>query len=339
MTVYHALTDVYKYANYPQRLSWETTWTHLNSSASPSLSATMALSGTINYITNPIVAYFPVILNDSPPTQGFVPLDGCTISATYWTRISGVDGTYQKQNPVTTTNAGEGSFTLPPAPPLVEYVALLVECPLPVYRTGVVPWEYLYGMPLDIFFYLDQQPVTSGITAGNISTLISGGGLPGNTMITAGSSVGNSGGLSFTGSEGQVSLSFDVALAPDTSDQLSQLIDLTVVSDDVSVGFPTDLFKSATDVVNSIKSGITAAQASMQPAILNATAQALSGLAHITFERALQFVNDEVSITFGRITYPNQYTWGIGGTKDTTVVVNAIVSVGYPWLYFPNTNT
>jgi len=171
----------------------------------------------------------------------------------------------------------------------------------------------------------DTLAVSAGIGAGDVSGVLAGSGLPGNTQITASPS-----GLSFQGSEGQVSLKFGIALRPDTSNDLNAFLDLSLASLNISVDWPTSWFKSATDVLNDLRSGLASAASSVNSAVLAKMETIIETEDGLPSSLAETFFNDEVSVTFMDVWYPTHHTWGIGDKDDGTVVVLADPCIGYP---------
>lgn len=288
----------------------------------------MVLSGHFYYITDAKQAFIPVLLGDQAPTTGFVPWPNSTVSATYFWSIGGLGlGASSK---ATATVGADGSFTLPPPPQQpfgsVNSVSLVVTSGVPVYRTGLIPFNVATSKPLNIWVYVDKLPTSDGITAGTVSQQVNGQGLPGNTTITAGGPYG----LNFAGSDGQVNINFNISVAPDTSNNLADFLDLAINGWNINVGWPTSWFESANDVLNKIKSGIAGAGTNVNKAVLQLMAKILTTEEGISEGMAETFVNNEVSVVFYGVGYPNKHSWGIGNTTDSTVVLVANPCIGFP---------
>jgi hypothetical protein len=195
----------------------------------------------------------------------------------------------------------------------------------PLYRSGVFSLAEGDERQLDIYLFPDTLAVSDGIGAGDVSGVLAGSGLPGNTQITASPS-----GLSFQGSEGQVSLKFGISLRPDTSNDLNAFLDLSLASWNINVDWPTSWFKSATDVLNDLRSGLAGAASSVNSAVLAKMETIIETEDGLPSALAETFFNEEVSVTFMDVSYPTQHSWGIGDKDDGTVVVLADPCIGYP---------
>jgi hypothetical protein len=231
----------------------------------------------------------------------------------------------------TATVAGDGSFALSdPAPVVVESgfpvrVSLSVTAGVQVYRSGYIPLAEAQFKELNLWLYVDQLPTSDGISAGTISQQVGGAGLPDNTTINAGGPYG----LHFTGSEGQVNIDFNIGIAPDTSPNLNDFLDLSVIAWNINVDWPTSWFTSAPDVLNQIKSGIAAAGSKVNQAVLQRMEGILRSEEGLTASMASDFLSD-VSVTFSGVGYPTSHSWGIGDTSDDTIVLAANPCIGFP---------
>jgi len=285
------------------------------------------LVGHVYYVTDATEAFAPVILGDAVPTTGFVPWPGSTVEVTYYWELFGFLPLWS----TTARAASDGSFQLADPPPQVEelgsYVSLTVTSGVPVFRSGYVPASEARSKELDMWVYVDRLPISDGISAGTISQQVNGQGLPGNTTITSGGPYG----LNFSGSEGQVSMNFNIAIVPDTSPDLGDFLDLSINGYDISVGWPTSWFESADDVLNKIKSGIAAAGSSINTAVLKRMEGILEAPPeNLTASMASNFLNNEVSVVFFGVGYPTSHSWNIGNTSDGTIVLTADPCIGFP---------
>ena len=288
----------------------------------------MPLVGHVYYITDASKAFVPVVLGDEPPTTGFVPWPGTKVHATYY-RESFL-GLRLYLWSTAATAGSDGSFQLADPPAQVEeqasFVSLTVTSGVPVFHSSYVPVAEARSKKLDLWVYVDRLPVSDGISAGTISRRVSGHGLPGNTTITAGDPYG----LNFSGSEGQVSMSFNVWIAPDTSPNLGEFLDLSINGYHIHVGFPTDVFESPDDVLNSIKSGIAAAGPSINSAVLTRMTEILEAQEGLSAEMASNFLNNDVSVVFRDIGSPHKHSWKISDTADPTIALTANPCIGFP---------
>jgi len=283
------------------------------------------LVGHVYYITDASTAFVPVVLGDDLPTTGFEPWPGSTVEVTYYWELFLV--------PLWSTTAtakSDGSFELsdPPAEigDLAGLVSLTVTSGVPVFRSGYVPVAEARSKELNMWVYVDRLPVSDGISAGTVSQQVNGQGLPGNTTITAGGPYG----LNFSGSEGQVSMNFNISIAPDTSPNLGDFLDLSINGWDINVGWPTSWFESAGDVLNKIKSGIAAAGSSINTAVLKRMAGILEAQEGLTASMASNFLDNEVSVVFFGVGYPTPHSWNIGDTSDGTIVLTASPCISFP---------
>jgi hypothetical protein len=292
----------------------------------------MSLEGAVYRITDAKTFFTPIVLGSGPPTTGYEPWPGVTVGASLWGKLLFFAVDYE--NLYTTTDRN-GRFAIadPPAN-LVNlfggyneaFVSLLLsDDGRPVYRSGVFPLAEGDQRELNIYLFPDELAVSDGIGAGDVSGVLGSSGLPGNTQITASPS-----GLSFNGSEGQVSIQFGISLTPDTSNDLNAFIDLTLASWNINVDWPTSWFKSATDVLNDIRSGLAGAASSVNSAVLAKMETIIETEDGLPSSLAETFFNNDVSVTFMDVWYPTQYTWGIGDKDDSTVVVMADPCIGYP---------
>jgi len=303
----------------------------------------MSLVGHVFFITDPATALAPILAGDQAPSSGFEPWPKSTVLATYFLDSdfeSLSTGPIQKPPPIrpgpqvwstSATVQGDGSFTLSEPPKSkfgeVASVTLKVTSGVPVYRTSHIPIDTAKSKSLDIWVFVDQLPTSDGITAGTVSQQVDGAGLPGNTTITA----GGPNGLNFSGTSGQVSINFNILIAPDTSPVLTDFLDLSINGSNISVGAPTSWLESADEVLAQVTSGIASAGDSINTAVLAKTqALLLAGDPLLTPDEVSKFLNNEVSVTFFGISFPNTHSWSIGNGADKTVVVVANPCVGFP---------
>jgi hypothetical protein len=295
----------------------------------------MALAGHLYYVTDPKKAFQPLAVGQAP-TTGFVLWPNATVKASYqwdlqilgvltlWTAttVVKIDGSFSFPEPPSL----QPLFPFPGVTPTPTSVALEVLSGVPVYRSGYIPLAKAKSKELNIWVYVDKLRTSEGITAGTVSQQVNGHGLPGNTKITAGGPYG----LNFSGTEGQVSINFNISIAPDTSPNLGDFLDLSINGWNIHVGWPTSWVESANDVLKKIKSGIAQAGVGVNKAVLSQIQSILETEDGLTPELASYFVNNDVSVTFYGIGYPNPHSWGIGSTSDKTVVLVANPCIGFP---------
>ncbi len=292
----------------------------------------MAIEGHIYRITDARTFFTPIVLGGTPPATGFEPWPGVNVGASLYGKLLFFVVDYENLY-TTTDSAGRFSLADPPAN-LVNifggteeaFVSLLCSHDgRPLFRSGMFQLGEADERELNIYLYPDTLSVSEGIVAGDVSGVLGGAGLPGNTQITA-----NPSGLSFKGSEGQVSLQFGVALTPDTSNNLGAFLDLTLASWNINVDWPTSWFKSATDVLNDLRAGINGAGSSVNSAVLDKMKTVVEDEDGLPASLADTFFASDVSVTFMDVWYPATHTWGIGDTGDETVVVMADPCIGWP---------
>lgn len=288
----------------------------------------MPLVGHIYKITDALKAFVPIILGSEGGLQsGFVPWSGTTVIAHYyWWPLPSLPplpyySTFAKV-------ARDGSFSVMDSPLLLApvYVNLIVRSGVTIYRSDYMPLAFAQDTELNFWVYVDKLPIEDGISAGTISQVVAGQGLPDNTTITAGGPYG----LNFSGSTGQVSLNFNIWIAPDTSPNLNNFLDLSINGWDINVGWPESWFESADDVLNKIKSSIAGAGSSANQAVLKRMEGILESQEGLDEKSASDFLKNEVVVTFSGIVYPKKYSWGIGDTSNKTIVLVANPCIGYP---------
>ncbi len=285
----------------------------------------MSLDGHIYKIGNAEEFFTPIVLGGDPPSSGYSPWSGLEVTALYFFDIIGLELPIEF---LTTTTASNGSFSLPDPVSVVNQVALLVSSPgagTPLYRTAMFSVSEAETRELNVWLFPDTLRRSDGITAGEVSGVVGGAGLPGNTTITA-----SAGGFEFNGSEGQVSIQFGIGLTPDVSTDLNDFIDLSLNSWDINVDWPTSWFETADDVLNDIRSGLAGAGVSMNTAVLAKMETIIETEDGLPSSLATEFFSKEVSVTFMDVKFPTNHTWGIGDNSDGTVVVEADPCIGYP---------
>ena len=178
-------------------------------------------------------------------------------------------------------------------------------------------------------------PEPDGVTAGDVCAFVGQAGLPANTTIQSRPT-----GLGFTGSDGPVNVSFAISISPNLTTDTKTLFDVNLQSWNITVGSPTDgsptdIVRTAGDVLNSIKKGMASAGANMNAAILRKM-QALvteetAGLPRglVTPAQVSQFVTEEISVTFMTVAFPNNHSWHIYDVRDPTVIFFGDSCIGF----------
>jgi hypothetical protein len=192
---------------------------------------------------------------------------------------------------------------------------------------------------LDIWIFIvtdaQQQGINAGFISQQLNTVSAGGvGLPSNTLISAGGADATYG-INFVGSSNEVRLIFNVWIAPTTGSDIQDYFNLTVNGWDINVYFPDTLFITAGEIADALVRGIPAADGSVSAGVVNTLAADLvaQGEGLITTDQAKTFFNNEVTVTFANITYPEElHSWGLSDTNDTTIIIRATPAIGFPQL-------
>jgi hypothetical protein len=291
----------------------------------------MSITGVVHQVNDPTAFFLPIILGTGKPTSGYVPLKSSgvvvTMLAYFQPPLFPAPGIPFPLS--ANVSASNGSFTLPDIPAaildLTKQVSITVSVhSRPYYRTELFPRTHT-EKPLDIFVYQPSIPSTDGVTAGQISTGLGGGGLPGNTTLSA-----NPWGLGVVGSKSGADIQFGIQIVPDRSTNLSVYLDLAIDGWDISVGFPADWCTSADDILNNIKSALQTSGSATNKLVSGALAKAFEGPPLNLSSTVTQKVLDNVSIQFVTMSLPKKYTWPLSNQSDKTVVVVPTLALGYP---------
>jgi hypothetical protein len=319
----------------------------------------MSLHGHVFRITDVLAAFTPVIADDENPTTGFTPWVSATVSADYIMKK-----TYNPPRPkkpgikpplgqtvtthwgISTKTAKDGSFKLAEPPKSVEekhgnasLVMLRVSNGVTIYRTSYMAVKEAQSRALDIWVFIatdaQQQGINAGFISQQLNTVSAGGvGLPSDTLISAGGADAPFG-INFVGSSNEVRLIFNVWIAPATGSDIQDYFNLTVNGWDINVYFPDTLFITAGEIADALVRGIPAADGSVSAGVVNTLAADLvaQGEGLITLDQAKTFFNNEVTVTFANITYPEElHSWGLSDTNDTTIIIRATPAIGFPQL-------
>lgn len=273
--------------------------------------------------------FLSAILNgQAPPQQSYAPWPGLEVNTWSVNDLLPIP----VPGPSTVTQA-DGSFaiTQPPAtatvpggtPSDVRFGLIVTEgsFPLrPLYRSDLsLSVGGAEATELNIWLLPYMIGTDEGLSAGSVSSVLKGSGLPGNTHIMA-----NASGLSFSGSHLGVDLKFGISIVPDTSFDLATYLDLLLSSWNIHVGWPADWCTNADSILVEIVQGLQEAATSMNQTVLkNIESDA-------PLPSPAKFFSSIVSVTFMDVTYPNQHTWSISNTSDSTVVITGDLCIGYP---------
>jgi hypothetical protein len=299
-------------------------------------------SGHVYKITDPTSFFLPILGGQQgPPQQGYQPWSGLEVrtwSVNDLIPIPLPGGSAQTQ--------ADGSFGITQPPPNatvpggtpsdVRFMLLVTEGSFPyrpLYRSDLsLSVGRAETTELNIYLLPETIDAKNGITAGNVSTVLKGSALPGNTQITASPS-----GLSFSGSQSGADVKFGISIVPDRSFNLSTFLDLALSSWNIHVGWPADWCTNADDILVEISTGLQGAAGSMNAAVLTDMEKFFAAQEGIPLGTGgaipsivKTFFNSDVSVTFMDVTFPTQHTWSISNTTDSTVVVTGDLCVGYP---------
>lgn len=195
---------------------------------------------------------------------------------------------------------------------------------VPLYRSGYFSFNAADQRELNIWLLPADEKLSAAedsFSAGDVSAALTGAGLPRNTVITA---APNS--LSFKGTraDGEISVKFSISIVPDTSADLSDFLDVALKSWDINVSWPVSWWKSAEDVLTSVKAGISEAGTSVNAAVLARMETTLEQQDQVLPGLAKNFFENEVSVTFMDVEFPLTHSWDLSNTTDPALVVRAI---------------
>lgn len=299
-------------------------------------------SGHVYKITDPATFFLPILGGQQgPPPDGYEPWSGLEVRT--WSvndlipiplpggsALTQVDGSFGITQPPPNATVPGGT------PSDVRFMLQVSEGSFPyrpLYRSDLsLSVGTAETTELNIWLLPEMIDVKSGITAGNVSDLLKGSALPGNTQITASTS-----GLSFSGSQSGADVKFGISIVPDTSFDLNTFLDLRLSSWNIHVGWPADWCTNADDILVEIVNGLQGAAGSMNSAVLTdmekyfATEEGFSlGSDGSVPSIVKTFFNSDVSVTFMDVTFPTQHTWALSNTTDSTVVITGDLCIGYP---------
>jgi hypothetical protein len=179
---------------------------------------------------------------------------------------------------------------------------------------------------LNVWILPEPIDPKDGISAGQVSGLLQGSGLPGDTEITASAS-----GLAFSGSDSGADINFGISITPDASFDLTTFLDLQLSSWNIHVGWPADWCTNADDILAEIVRGVQNASASMNASVLTRIKKIFETEEPLLSSSVVAtFFDSDVSVTFSDITYPAPHTWKLTNSKDATVVIGGDLCIGFP---------
>ena len=295
----------------------------------------MSTKGAIHTITDPTSFFLPIVLGGSGHGGGFVPTQssGVTVILMAWMQI--IPGFPAFPMPISTTaSATDGTFTLPDIPvsldSLIHNVSFLVSVHgKPFYRSGLFPRTHLSPeKSFDIFVYQPSIPASDGVTAGLISSGLAGGGLPGDTKLTA-----KSWGIDVVGDSSGADIEFGVQLTPDTSPNLGVFFDLALHNWNIHVGFPADWCTNATSILNQIKTALQTDNSTANQLVSGTITKAFEGAPLNLSPSMTHALLNAVSIQFVSLSLPKAHTWPLSNTTDKTIVVVPQLNLGFPRVF------
>jgi len=278
--------------------------------------------------------FLPILAGNGPPQQGYEPWSGLEVRT--WSVNDLLPIPIPGGSALTQT---DGSFDITQPPPNasvpsgtssdVRFALLVAEGSFPyrpLYRSDLsLSVGAAETTDLDIWLLPETIDAKDGMTAGDVSGVLHGSGLPDNTKITVSPS-----GLSFVGSSEGADVKFGISIVPDTSFELNTFLDLALSSWNINVGWPADWCTNADDILVEIVRGLQSAAGTMNAAVLTKLEQAFAEMEPLLGNVANTFLNSDVSVTFMDLTFPTQYTWPVSNTTDSTVVIAGDICIGYP---------
>jgi hypothetical protein len=292
------------------------------------------LSGRI-FKVNDALALVPILLGDIPPLFGYTAWSGVTVTASFYVQLWPF-GEFPIASASATTT-GDGSFSVSADVPdsfqgEPVSVAITVSSGVLVYRSGLTPLANVTSGKLNFWIYPYQVPSSDGVTAGSISSELSGANLPSGTTLTTGPA-----GLDVSGiSEdlGLITVEFGVAIAADPTPNLASFVDLSVSHANIDVLFPASIFTSYSQILQMLETALNAAAGDLNTGILAKMEGIIESQEHVSAAAAQKFLTQDVSVTFTNISFAD-YTWKIGATTDPTIVMTADLSIGFPRIPTP----
>jgi hypothetical protein len=286
----------------------------------------MSIKGRLNQITDPLGFFTPILAGEGVPATGFAPFSGQAFTVALVGAIQVPEGGVVPISSVSTTaSTVDGSFAFPTDPPAATLLALSLSLfGQPLYRSEFFP---VNQSPVDAEIYLFQPtvPSSANFTAGQMSKLLAGHGLPGNTMLST-----TPWGLSVSGSESQANLQFGIMITPDTSHDLGVYVDLALNGWNIHVGWPESWCKSADSILSEIRSGLQDSGSKSNQAVVDHVKQALEGPPFSLSEAVANDLLAAVSLQLSSLAFPITYAWPLSNQADTTAILVPQLVIGYP---------
>ncbi len=296
------------------------------------------LTGHVYQITDAVAFFEPILFPGQGEPQGYEPWAGLEV------RTWSVNDLLPIPFPGGSAQTGsDGGFNITQTPPYpvvgdgdggsqagdIRFGLVVSEGSFPyrpLYRSDLsLTVTAAEATELNVWLLPEAIDPKDGIGAGQVSKLLQGSGLPGNTKITASAS-----GLAFVGSDAGADIAFGISIVPDTSFDLGAFLDLQLSSWNIHVGWPADWCTNADDILAEIVQGIQNAAASMNASVLTKIKNVFVSEEPLLSPYANTFFDSDVSVTFRDITYPTPHTWKLSNSTDTTVVIGGDLCIGYP---------
>jgi hypothetical protein len=295
----------------------------------------MSTKGAVHTITDPTAFFAPIILGGGGHGGGFVPTKSSGVSVILMAWMQIIPSFPAMPLPfATAASASDGSFSLPDIPtPLESFVhdvSFLVSVHgRPFYRSGLFPRAHLSPeKTFDIFVYQPTIPASDGVSAGLISSGLSGGGLPGNTVLST-----NTWGIGVVGDKSGADIDFGIQLTPDTSPNLGVFFDLALHNWNIQVGFPADWCTNADAILAQIRAALQTDNSKANQLVSGTITKAFEGPPLNLSSAVTQKLLEAVSIQFTSLSLPNKHTWPLSNTSDKTIVVVPQLTLGFPRVF------
>jgi hypothetical protein len=295
----------------------------------------VSTKGAIHTITDPIAFFGPIIFGGQSHGGGFVPTKSSGVSVILMAWMQIIPALPAVPLPLATTaSATDGSFTLPAIPAslnsFVHNVSFVVSVHgKPFYRSGLFPRTHLSPeKTFDIFVYQPTVPASDGVSAGLISSGLAGGGLPGDTVLSA-----KSWGIDVVGDSSGADIEFGIQLTPDTSPNLAVFFDLALHNWNIHVGFPADWCTNASAILAQIKTALQADNSKANQLVAGTITKAFEGPPLNLSGTVTQKLLSIVAIQFTNLSLPNPHTWALSNTSDKKIVIVPQLNLGFPRVF------
>jgi hypothetical protein len=291
----------------------------------------MPINGQVNVVTNSTEFFEPIVLGLGEPTAGYASAynnQGLVVNF-YGTSPLFEIFSFFPFFFVAPVSLSNGTFSIPiemfEAFGVNQAYVTLTMGGCQYFRSGIFSVADVLRGGLNMFVYQPVLPPSAGVTAGTISGVLQGEGLPGDTQLSS-----TPWGISVQGSESQASIQFGVQIIPDKSPYLGLYLDLALNGWNISVGWPESWCESADDILNSIKSGLQSADSNVNKVVQENILGMLQGPPLSLPTEWAQTLFSNTSIQFVALSFVNNYTWPLSNASDSTVVLTPNVAIGYP---------